>query len=102
MKRVHLGPLVVVASMFAGPLIGQGAGPSSPADPILSASRGGKGLCIHIAAGGGANPELVALLASGSKMLVHGLALDDASLDRARKHGQSHRQDAVAHYHAHP
>jgi outer membrane protein assembly factor BamB len=66
-------------------VIARAAGPSSLADPILSASRGGRGLCIHIGAGGAADPELVALLASGSKMLVHGLALDEASMDRARK-----------------
>ena len=43
-----------------------------------------KGLCLHLGCGREGSPGLTADLAAAGTMLVHGLALDDASLDRAR------------------
>lgn len=42
------------------------------------------GLCVLIGCGGEKSPALAAGLASSGKMLVHGIALDDACLDRAQ------------------
>jgi len=42
------------------------------------------GLCVIIGCGGKKSPALAAELAASGKMLVHGIALDDASLGRAR------------------
>jgi len=43
------------------------------------------GLCIHLGCGRDASAALTADLAAGSSMLVHGIALDDAAMDKARK-----------------
>jgi outer membrane protein assembly factor BamB len=57
----------------------------SLAEQALSSLPRGKGLCIHLGCGGAANPALMAELAARSQMLVHGLATDDASAERAWK-----------------
>ncbi|MFB3893093.1 MAG: PQQ-binding-like beta-propeller repeat protein [Phycisphaerae bacterium] len=50
----------------------------------LAAPAQKKGLCIHLGCGSEASPGLTADLAAASGMLVHGLALDDAAVTRAR------------------
>jgi outer membrane protein assembly factor BamB len=42
------------------------------------------GLCVIVGSGDAASPKLAAELAANGKMLVHGLAFDDAALARAR------------------
>lgn len=55
------------------------------AKAILDLAGADKGLCIHLGCGREASASLTADLASGSKMVVHGIALDDAAMNRARK-----------------
>ncbi len=43
------------------------------------------GLCIHLGCGREESAALTADLAAAGQLLVHGLAVDDASLDRARQ-----------------
>ncbi|MDP7250623.1 MAG: hypothetical protein QGF00_13545, partial [Planctomycetota bacterium] len=54
------------------------------------------GLCVIIGCGSEGNPALAADLASTGKMLVHGIALDDAALERARRAVSSAGVDGVA------
>ena len=42
------------------------------------------GLCLHLGCGQAGNEGLTADLAASSRMLIHGLALDDAACDRVR------------------
>ena len=58
--------------------------PKTLADEILALSGVKVGLCVHLGCGSHQNPALTANLAAASRLLVHGLALDDASLARAR------------------
>lgn len=51
---------------------------------ILSLAPRPTGLCIHLGCGREGSAGLLAELAADSEMLVHGLALDEASLARAR------------------
>ena len=55
------------------------------AGEVLKLADTRQGLCVHLGAGSKASPALTAELAAGSRMLVHGLALDDVSLIRARR-----------------
>ncbi len=71
--------LVVVAGAAAG------AAESNGAKAVLKASGAGTGLCLHLGCGGEKAAGLTAELAAASGMLVHGLALDEAALARARK-----------------
>ena len=61
-----------------------GAGEADEAGAILAASRAGGGLCLHLGCGRAGSAGLTAALAEASAMPVHGLALDDAALARAR------------------
>lgn len=51
----------------------------------LGLTPDGRGLCIVLGCGWEGAPDLLNLVASQSQMLVHGLAVDDAALARARK-----------------
>lgn len=55
------------------------------AKQILATAGVKAGLCVHIGSGQEKSPGLTAGLAANSGLLVHGLALDDAALRRARK-----------------
>ncbi|MCX6906850.1 MAG: hypothetical protein NTY01_02280, partial [Verrucomicrobia bacterium] len=56
---------------------------------------GSRGLCVVVAAGDAATPALAAELASRG-LLVHGIALDDAALARARNAVAAAKVDGVA------
>ncbi|MFB3893049.1 MAG: PQQ-binding-like beta-propeller repeat protein [Phycisphaerae bacterium] len=90
MVRPRSGVLVTALALAvaasAGRLAAQAAPPVGwPLDQLLASARQGKGLCIHLGCGSKAMPSLTADLAAGSQMLVHGLAIDDASADVTRK-----------------
>jgi outer membrane protein assembly factor BamB len=55
------------------------------ANIIVEAAGARQGLCIHLGCGRAETPGLIAELAESSGFLVHGLALDDDALARARK-----------------
>ena len=52
---------------------------------MVEASGAHQGLCIHLGCGRVETPGFTAELAESSEFLVHSVALDDASLERARK-----------------
>ena len=56
---------------------------SAAARQVIDASGFSRGVCIHLGSGTERNPGLSAELASGDRH-VHGIALDEASLARAR------------------
>ncbi|MBI5725135.1 MAG: PQQ-binding-like beta-propeller repeat protein [Planctomycetes bacterium] len=58
---------------------------AAAAKEILQASGIKIGLCLHLGAGRAETPGLTAALAQNAALSVHGLALDDDSLARARK-----------------
>lgn len=80
-----------VSIVLIGTTVGTGraqAGPPSaarPAEDILALAGTKTGLCVHLGCGRKESAALTADLAAAGRMLVHGLALDDASLDRARQ-----------------
>jgi outer membrane protein assembly factor BamB len=51
----------------------------------LDLVKGQGGLCVLLGAGSAENPDLIADLAINAGLLVHGLAIDDASYERAGK-----------------
>ena len=62
------------------------AGEDAPdATAILAAACARQGLCIHLGCGRANTPGLIAELAKNSGFLVHGVALDEVSFERARK-----------------
>ncbi|MFA5191496.1 MAG: PQQ-binding-like beta-propeller repeat protein [Verrucomicrobiia bacterium] len=78
--------LLSVAGLIFAWTLNTDAAPSKPAaDQILELAGVKAGFCVHLGCGSRSNPDLTADLASGSSLLVHGLALDDVSLDRTRK-----------------
>ncbi len=87
--RFASGQRVILLGAALGLLLaGPGAaawGAKSPAEDVLKAAGTATGLCLHLGSGRSRTPEMTADLAAGTRMLVHGLALDDASLARARK-----------------
>ncbi len=77
--------LLSVASLIFAWTLNIDAAPSEPqAEQILELSGIKTGLCVHLGCGSRNSPSLAANLAKNSNLLVHGLALDEASLDRAR------------------
>lgn len=88
--------VAALAAVVSCPVaMGQAAGGTSPevrpsgapADPtvkaILEQTGSDQGLCLHLGCGRAATAGLTAALAEGSRMLVHGLAVDAASRERA-------------------
>ena len=55
------------------------------AEEILELAGSKVGLCVHLGCGRQETAALTAELAAASRMLVHGVAVDDASCDRARR-----------------
>ncbi|HOX04854.1 MAG TPA: PQQ-binding-like beta-propeller repeat protein [Planctomycetota bacterium] len=79
-----LGLLTALALAAPAPA-GESSGPeATAAKAILDASGVKGGLCVHLGCGREGSAGLTAALAEGSELLVHGLALDDAALGRAR------------------
>ena len=77
-----------LALAMAGALCGQacgGAGDAQAAKQILELTGVRAGLCVHLGSGGRESDGLTAELAAQSDLVVHGMALDDGSLERARK-----------------
>ncbi|MHC4917384.1 MAG: outer membrane protein assembly factor BamB family protein, partial [Planctomycetota bacterium] len=74
-----------VALVLLGTLPG-GAAHGGTAESIIKASGVKAGLCVHL---GVTDGKLTAELSSGGKLVVHGLAADAASVEKARKHIQS-------------
>ena len=60
-------------------------GAEGTAREVLKSAGLDAGLCVHLGCGQAKTAALTADLAAGSRLLVHGLALDDASLARARQ-----------------
>ena len=77
-----------LAFLVCGAWVGAGGAPGAEkpvtAADVLSACGRRQGLCVLIGCGTQAAPALAADLAAGGSMLVHGIALDDAALARAR------------------
>jgi hypothetical protein len=71
--------IVLMVNCLAATALAEDAG--IPATEILKASGIGAGLVVHLGATDG---RLEADLAAGGKMLVHGLAADDAAAEKAR------------------
>ena len=61
------------------------AGGEISAAQLLPAAGRDQGLCVIIGCGDESDPGLAAVLARPGKLLVHGIALDDACLARAQK-----------------
>ena len=74
---------VVMASGFGW--VALAADDATLAKEVLQTAGVSGGLCIHLGCGRTESPGLTAALAENSAMAVHGLALDDAALARARK-----------------
>ncbi len=68
----------------------------SAADDIKSAAAFSEGLCAIIGCGDDSDPALAAEMASGGKILVHGIALNDADLARARQAISAAKMDGFA------
>lgn len=84
--------MVIVAGilgMALAGLCGTAAGAPAPteatAKELLKLAGTDAGLCLHLGAGTVKSAGLTADLAAAGRMLVHGIALDEASLARARK-----------------
>jgi outer membrane protein assembly factor BamB len=52
---------------------------------VINVVKKNSGLCLHLGSGSDKNPRLTANLAEKSGMLIHGMALDQKALQRARK-----------------
>ena len=79
-------PVLIAAGLAAGPVRAeQKPDDAALAKQVLDAAGMRVGLCVHLGCGREASAGLTAELAAQSGMLVHGLAVDDASLMRARK-----------------
>jgi SAM-dependent methyltransferase len=83
----------LIALMMVAVACGARAGEAPPpvadgfaaaATAALNASGITTGLCLHLGCGRADSAGLTAALAEKGEMLVHGLALDDAALSRAR------------------
>ena len=85
MTQKLLSLLSVVGLILAWTLNANAAPTKTQADQILEVAGIKIGLCVHLGCGSKNNPALTADLAAASSLLVHGLALDDAALERARK-----------------
>ena len=87
--QTHRHHLLWLRFGLAALLVLSGVGAVSPAavssKDIVKLSGVDHGLCVLLGCGGETSPALAADLASSGKMLVHGMALDGASLTRARK-----------------
>jgi outer membrane protein assembly factor BamB len=81
-KRFLLSAVILVGCALP---LRVNAGEDGSAGAILKVAEKSVGLCLHLGCGSAPNSGLTAELAGKSGMLVHGLALDDASLLRARK-----------------
>jgi len=85
--------VLAVLVMLSGLAIHQA---QASAPEVLKLSGRDRGLCVIIGCGGEETAGVAAALASSGKMLVHGLALDDASLDRARREVAAAGVDGLA------
>ncbi len=88
--NVRCGWWVLAAALLSWPWStaawGQTASaPAGAARQVLDLAGVKQGLCIHLGAGQESSAALTAELAEGSEMLVHGLAVDSAAVDRAMK-----------------
>ena len=83
MRPAPLALAFLVASGFISPTTA-GADDATMAKEILEVAGVKVGLCFHLGAGGPDTPGLTAALAVNSGLLVHGLALDEESLRRAK------------------
>ncbi len=84
--RFRAGSMVVAVLLAMAGLVGfDSSANAADAKSALDAAGTRVGLCIHLGAGSASSPALTADLAAGSRMLVHGLAVDDAAVARARK-----------------
>lgn len=63
---------------------------ATEAKAVLETAGLKAGLCVHLGCGRTDSPGLTAALAENSALAVHGLALDEASLARARKEIEAH------------
>lgn len=80
--------LSAVAAALAAGLVsaaGSVAQEHPDAKQILEISGVRAGLCVQLGSGGEKSADLTAELAARSQLLVHGLAVDDVSLQRARR-----------------
>ncbi|HOX04852.1 MAG TPA: PQQ-binding-like beta-propeller repeat protein [Planctomycetota bacterium] len=77
--------LVALAALALPTAAGEASGPeAAAAKAILEASGFKSGLCLHLGCGRDGSAGLTAALTEAGSMPVHGLALDDAALARAR------------------
>lgn len=86
MKQLRTGvfQIVGILALSTLPIAAGDATGAAIAKVVLDASGIKTGLCLHLGCGRADAPGLTAALAESSVMLVHGLAFDDAALDRAR------------------
>jgi outer membrane protein assembly factor BamB len=83
--KLTLSLLLMIAGLLFGSLSLPAATAKWEADAVLATAGLKSGLCIHLGCGSKKNPALAADLAARGGLLVHGVALDDASLQRARQ-----------------
>jgi hypothetical protein len=88
-RRIRLGERALALGTAIGLVLlglgGAAAGRETSAKDLLKLAGADVGFCVHLGCGREKTADLTADLAADSRMLVHGLALDDASLERARK-----------------
>ncbi|MBA4386812.1 MAG: hypothetical protein C0404_02455 [Verrucomicrobia bacterium] len=84
MTKILTATLITVLIPF-GLVSPCSGGETGEAAVILKTAGFNQGLCLHLGAGRTESAGLTAALAENSDMVVHGLALDEASLERARK-----------------
>jgi outer membrane protein assembly factor BamB len=76
---------IITATLSLAWTAARAADESAEAKEILRVSGVRAGLCVHLGCGRPESPGLAAALAETTSLAVHGLALDDAALARARK-----------------
>ena len=86
MRLPRVWPSACAALLVLSATVARGGdtGPAQLVEQAIAAAPQRVGLCIHLGAGSAAWPTLAAELAVHSRMLVHALAIDDASAERAR------------------
>lgn len=83
--RARLPALLAAACGFNVSSLLAAADNTAVAQELLARASTPAGLCVHLGAGSAEQPSLTADLAASGAFLVHGLALDDAALERARQ-----------------
>ena len=84
-RACRMAPALALALAFTiSCLPARASGGDVEAQKIIQTAGIRTGLCVHLGCGTSKRPGLTSALARTSKLLVHGVAFDEASLQRAR------------------